>query len=91
MEPKASDPKMKPDHELVLISRGKYYAEIILNRPHKLNAINIPMSTRIWKELPTMQDYKVVFLKGNGKFFSAGGDVQQLVVVKMKEGIEAGE
>src|ERR1041385_1096146 len=52
---------------------------IILNRPERLNAINEEMRddfSRLFVELQTNDDIRVVILTGSGRAFSAGGDIE---------------
>src|SRR3546814_7296605 len=57
-------------------SRG--VATVTLNRPQVHNAFNDAVIARlsaIWSELASRSDIRVVVLKGSGKSFSAGGDL----------------
>lgn len=59
------------------ISRG--LAEIILNRPAQLNAINCDLAERLVEALSTIDrdpSVKVVLLRGAGRAFMAGGDLK---------------
>ncbi|WP_057912593.1 enoyl-CoA hydratase/isomerase family protein [Peribacillus muralis] len=55
---------------------------IFLNRPKQLNALNRKM---VWEIVSTMEEYdrdpqvKVILLSGNGKAFSAGADIDEMV------------
>jgi len=54
-------------------------ATITLNRPEQLNAINEEMRddfSRLFVELQTNDDIRVVILTGAGRAFSAGGDIK---------------
>ena len=54
---------------------------IILNRPEKLNAINLEMATSIRKEVEKASEeesVKILILTGNGRAFSVGGDVNEM-------------
>lgn len=54
-------------------------ATITLNRPDRLNAINVEMRedfSRLMVELQTDDDIGVVILTGAGRAFSAGGDIE---------------
>ena len=57
---------------------GASWAEIILNRPDKGNALNLPMLDRLAKiaeELREDRDARVVVLRAKGRFFCTGGDI----------------
>ncbi|MBX3454074.1 enoyl-CoA hydratase-related protein [Ferrovibrio sp.] len=53
-------------------------ARVTLNRPEVHNAFNAEVIERlgaIWDEIAGRRDIRVVLIKGNGKSFSAGGDL----------------
>ena len=53
-------------------------ATVTFRRPEKLNAVNAQMHTelaRIFTDLNVDQDFDVVILTGEGRAFSAGGDI----------------
>ncbi len=54
---------------------------IILNRPEKLNAINLEMATTIREEIERAgeeESVNILILTGNGRAFSVGGDVNEM-------------
>jgi enoyl-CoA hydratase/carnithine racemase len=58
---------------------GASWAEIILNRPEKGNALNLPMLgqlARIAEELREDRAIRVVVLRARGRFFCTGGDIE---------------
>lgn len=62
----------------VLLEKKGYKAYVILNKPDKLNALDFSMYEdilRYMKELDKDPSIRVVILKGNGRAFSAGFDI----------------
>jgi enoyl-CoA hydratase len=58
---------------------GVSWAEVILNRPEKGNALNLPMLDRlgeITEELRGDRNIRVVVLRAKGRFFCTGGDIE---------------
>jgi enoyl-CoA hydratase/carnithine racemase len=58
---------------------GVSWAEIILNRPEKGNALNLPMLDQlgeIAEELRGERNTRVVILRAKGRFFCTGGDIE---------------
>jgi enoyl-CoA hydratase/carnithine racemase len=70
------------DYENVVVEvSDKYVAEITLNRPEQLNTFNSAMAGELhnaFVELDAHKDVRVVLLKGAGKAFCAGIDVNEL-------------
>ena len=68
--------------EEVLLARNGFVAEIVLNRPQKLNAVTPAMAARIetlCRELDRNDAVRVVLLRGNGeRAFCAGSDLNSL-------------
>lgn len=67
----------------VLYSRkereGVAWAEITLNRPQKGNALTLPMLSEIEKHVAAIRSdaaVRAVVLRGNGRFFCTGGDIE---------------
>ena len=67
----------------VLYSRmerdGMVWAEIILNRPQKGNALTMPMIERLSEIVGRIENDRAVraaVLRGRGRFFSTGGDIE---------------
>ncbi|MGE3073174.1 MAG: enoyl-CoA hydratase/isomerase family protein [Dehalococcoidia bacterium] len=55
-------------------------ATITLNRPEKLNAINMPMRDELWEHLRACSDIpevQVILFRGAGACFSAGADISE--------------
>lgn len=66
---------------LILEKHDNYVGSIILNRPDKLNTFNTPMAAELARALigyDADPDIRVVLLKGAGKAFCAGIDVNEL-------------
>ncbi len=66
--------------ETVLLEKKGYKGYIILNKPDKLNALDLDMYSTILKyliELDEDDNIRVVIIKGNGRCFSAGWDVSK--------------
>ena len=71
---------MNYEHLLVEIG-DDFVGEITLNRPEQLNAFNSPLAGELvqaLKELDTQTTVRVILLKGAGKAFCAGIDVNEL-------------
>jgi enoyl-CoA hydratase/carnithine racemase len=68
--------------ENVMVTRGpNHVAEIVLNRPDHLNALDSPMADALHQtlvELDADPQVRVVLLKGAGKAFCVGIDVNEL-------------
>ncbi len=59
--------------------KGAVWAEITLNRPDKGNALTIPMLERLAAIVATIhseQTVRAVVIRGSGRFFCTGGDIQ---------------
>jgi enoyl-CoA hydratase/carnithine racemase len=69
-------------YEKVVVSKGEnYVAEITLNRPEQLNTLDSPMAEELYAALMDLDadpQVRVVLLKGAGKAFCAGIDVNEL-------------
>ena len=64
--------------EKVLLEKKGYRAYIILNRPDKLNAVDMDIYRQINKYLIDLDqdpNIRVVIIKGKGRAFSAGWDI----------------
>lgn len=67
--------------ETILVKDENPIRWIILNRPDKLNAINLKMIEEIeeaLKEVENNDNIKIIIITGNGRAFSAGADISQL-------------
>jgi len=76
----------------VQFSLAEGVAEVVLNRPHKLNAITPAMDrelARLFTELAHEESCRVVLLRGNGeRAFSAGADTSD---TSFPEGFRVGD
>ena len=68
-------------YETLLIDKKEYIGSITLNRPYQLNTFNVPLSTELNAALLEMEkdpEVRVVIIKGAGRAFCAGIDVNDL-------------
>lgn len=79
----------------VQLDKNTHVAYVILNRPHRLNAINSEMREelpRVFAELQGNSDVRVIVIKGEGgKAFSAGADITEFSGGKPYQFVELGE
>jgi 2-(1,2-epoxy-1,2-dihydrophenyl)acetyl-CoA isomerase len=71
--------------KVVLLQKDGGVATITINRPKALNSINVEVSEELRKELDNAEkdaSVRAVVLTGNGRAFSAGGDLQTINSVK---------
>ncbi|HNO66244.1 MAG TPA: enoyl-CoA hydratase/isomerase family protein, partial [Tepidiformaceae bacterium] len=55
-------------------------ATITLDRPERLNAINMAMRDELWEHLAACRDIpdvRVIVFRGEGRAFSAGADISE--------------
>lgn len=82
------------DYQYIEFSVADRIAEITLNRPEKRNALNFTLVSELrhaFKLVDESKEIKVVILKGNGKAFCAGADLdylKQLQAHSLKENLE---
>ena len=65
--------------QYILTNKKGSILEIILNRPDKRNALNSEFVTELRNAFSEANDddsIRVIILKGNGKAFSAGADLE---------------
>lgn len=64
-------------NQAVLFEKKGPVGEIILNRPEQLNAMNFELMKGLFSAVEQCQDpaVRAVILKGNGRCFCAGGDI----------------
>ncbi len=69
----------------VLVERSEAVALVTLNRPEKRNALGVDLLLRLQtvvRELGDDEGVRVMILRGNGRCFSAGMDLDDLAAVK---------
>ncbi len=72
----------------VLYEKEDGIAYITLNRPDKLNAMNLELTTMLreaWIDFETDADMRVAVLTGNGKAFSSGMDLKEAATGTMPD------
>ncbi len=67
-----------PTDQQVIFNYTDHYAEVILNEPKNLNYMSKSMSGKLAENMEKFEELKVVIIKGNGRAFSAGNDIQFL-------------
>ncbi|BFH72843.1 enoyl-CoA hydratase-related protein [Sulfurisphaera javensis] len=68
-------------------------AIVRLNRPEKLNALNMEMVwdfVNVFNELEKNKDVKVVIITGSGRAFCAGADVNEMANMKVEDIVRVG-
>jgi enoyl-CoA hydratase/carnithine racemase len=71
---------MSPNYETILYDKQETIAVITLNRPDKLNAINLQMNKDLksaLNEAKNDNEIRAIVITGAGKAFCAGGDVEE--------------
>jgi enoyl-CoA hydratase/carnithine racemase len=69
------------EYSNIILDRHDQYASVTLNRPDKLNAINYEVLSELGQamdEINEMAGVRVVVIKGAGRAFSSGTDLQAL-------------
>jgi len=69
-------------YETIRLEREGRLARVALNRPDSMNAMNSVMMKELadaFEELKEDRSVQVVILKGEGRAFSAGGDIKQMI------------
>lgn len=86
---------MSSEQPFVLYEKSGQILRLTLNRPEKLNAFtakDIPAFAEAFEKAESDDDIKIIIIRGAGKAFSAGYDMQRLGNVyhdREKEGVEA--
>ena len=84
---------MSPEYETIMYEKKGNVAVITLNRPERMNAINVQMNADLknsLKEAKEDSDVRVIVITGAGKAFCAGADVQEFASGKFREEIAGG-
>ncbi len=68
----------------VIVEKGEI-GVIKLNRPDKLNAINMEMVYDMVNAFNELKASKAVIITGNGKAFSAGADVKEMMEMSIEQ------
>ena len=69
-------------YETITLNRSERQAELVLNRPDALNAMDFTMMRELadcFESLHTQQNIQVLVIRGEGKVFSAGGDIKMML------------
>lgn len=69
------------DYEVVKFEVKDGVAHVTLNRPEALNALNMQLKGELaaaWQEIANSDEIRSVLLTGEGRAFSAGGDIMQM-------------
>jgi enoyl-CoA hydratase len=73
------------EYKNVLYEKSEFVGTITLDRPEKLNAINFEMLDELWtllQDIMVDDEVRVILLKGEGRYFSAGADLAILETLK---------
>lgn len=73
---------------LVRVERKERVAHLVLNRPEKKNALSPEVLKEMEEALKSLADVNAVVLRGEGKFFSAGGDLSVMFKASKDEGTQ---
>ena len=69
-----------PDYKCLIYEVKDAVATLTLNRPERLNAINLEMRDLLWEYVTAcaeMPDVRVIVFRGEGRCFSAGADISE--------------
>ena len=77
-------------HKTIIVDTAGYLGKVTINRPNKLNALNLETIQelhRAFKALDAKKNIKVIILTGSGeKAFVAGADISEFADFSEKEG-----
>ncbi len=80
---------MSPNYETILYNKKGSVVVITLNRPEKMNAINLQMNKDLklaLKEAKEDNEIRAIVITGAGKAFCAGGDVDEFASGEFSSG-----
>ena len=75
-------------YETITLEKKGNIATITLNRPEKLNALNLKMGEELLDvfRVVDQDDARVVIITGAGRAFCAGADIQERFLPKIEQG-----
>lgn len=78
-------PSVDAAHDIIVSAEKSGIATVLLNRPHKRNAVSLAMWKQlcaIFRELSSRENVSVVILAGAGGNFCAGADISEFATVR---------
>jgi enoyl-CoA hydratase/carnithine racemase len=84
---------LNQEYETILFEKIDKIAVITLNRPDRMNAINVQMNADLKNSLKVAKedsDVRTIVITGAGKAFCAGADVQEFASGKFRDGTGSG-
>jgi len=79
---------MNAVYETVVVNLNEDIATVTLNRPDALNALNSVLMKELnqaLQEVSLNEAIKIVVLKGEGRAFSSGGDIKEMLQLNDKD------
>ena len=73
---------------LVRVEKKERVAHIAINRPEKKNALSPDVIKDIRSAFESLEEVAVVIIRGEGGFFSAGGDLSVMFSASEEEGFQ---
>ena len=73
---------------LVRVEKKERVAQIAINRPEKKNALSPDVIKDIRSAFESLEEVAVVIIRGEGGFFSAGGDLSVMFSASEEEGFQ---
>ena len=73
---------------LVRVEKKERVAHIVINRPEKKNALSPDVIKDIRSAFESLEEVAVVIIRGEGGFFSAGGDLSVMFSASEEEGLQ---
>ncbi|KKM66083.1 hypothetical protein LCGC14_1484730 [marine sediment metagenome] len=84
---------MSPEYKTILYEKKDKVGVITLNRPERMNAINVQMNADLKNSLKEAKEdsgVRAIVITGAGRAFCAGADVQEFASGKFKEKVAGG-